>query len=684
MIIPLRQSLTRTLFAPGALLALGLIAAHAQEAGAPAAPPTSSDVIETIVSIVYGLSANDLLNVRATASPIGLVLARIPNGTIVTRLECSTSRNAEWCRIEVPELDGLVGWAPARYLLSPRDDEAEAEAPAALPGPSVIDPSKITVGILPDPLPMPEDLLADAAPATTGGEPDLQTALLAPAPDGPSSFDAAREAEKIDGSAAELALAFATRTNPGSSEVYSAFDAEAAPVAEGAEAPAEAALAVPVPSPRPPRADEQEPGAAPAATVAALPSPDTAATQAADAAPARQDAPMAIEPEAPEATAPQAPPPALDPGSSPSAAQETSPAVEPPAAPKTVTVAEQEPAVALALPSDVPDDLAPASPAVPEPEDASTTPGAAAPGSSEPATGPDETGEAPRTLREQLAALLPSWSRPPAGTAAEPAPERSPDAAAQAESPEATTAAVAVPSEGDPEPAPSRAVGPAATIAGPAESPAAAATAGAVPSEGDAGPASARSEDGTGAVAIPDLPAAVGTASGTAPTEGDASPVPAASERAVGAADAAQAAAETARPPTTVAPPPAAVPAPVAPEPLSEPRPVETVAQAQPVEPTQPAPPPAEGETAEIPCARYVGQPMARCAVRILRLAANDADVTVLWPDGGERLIRFRGGQPDGTNTRGDFRFTREAELNLIRIGSGERFEILDALPFAE
>ena len=54
------------------------------------------------------------------------------------------------------------------------------------------------------------------------------------------------------------------------------------------------------------------------------------------------------------------------------------------------------------------------------------------------------------------------------------------------------------------------------------------------------------------------------------------------------------------------------------------------------------------------------------------------------WPDGGERVIRFRGGQPEGANSRGEFRFTREGDLNLIRIGVSERFEIPDAVPFGE
>jgi len=86
----------------------------------------------------------------------------------------------------------------------------------------------------------------------------------------------------------------------------------------------------------------------------------------------------------------------------------------------------------------------------------------------------------------------------------------------------------------------------------------------------------------------------------------------------------------------------------------------------------------------EIPCARYSGQPMVRCAVRVVRTGDEAAEVTVVWPDGGTRVITFRNGTPSGSNSRGDLRYTREGTLNMIRIGVSERFEILDALAFED
>lgn len=96
------------------------------------------------------------------------------------------------------------------------------------------------------------------------------------------------------------------------------------------------------------------------------------------------------------------------------------------------------------------------------------------------------------------------------------------------------------------------------------------------------------------------------------------------------------------------------------------------------------SPAPAWDATGEIPCARYVGQPMTRCRIGIMRSGAGKADVTVMWPDGGTRVIGFYDGKPAGANARGEFRFTREGGLNMIRVGASERFEITDALAFGD
>lgn len=86
----------------------------------------------------------------------------------------------------------------------------------------------------------------------------------------------------------------------------------------------------------------------------------------------------------------------------------------------------------------------------------------------------------------------------------------------------------------------------------------------------------------------------------------------------------------------------------------------------------------------EIPCARYVGEPMTRCEATVVHKGTDKAEVTVTWPDGGTRVIAFDAGRPAGSNADGNFRFTREGSLNMIRIGEAERFEITDAVAFGE
>ncbi|WP_246675453.1 SH3 domain-containing protein [Mesorhizobium sp. B2-3-4] len=106
----------------------------------------------------------------------------------------------------------------------------------------------------------------------------------------------------------------------------------------------------------------------------------------------------------------------------------------------------------------------------------------------------------------------------------------------------------------------------------------------------------------------------------------------------------------------------------------------QTVARVEPPQPLAHAP----DATGEIPCARYVGQPMTRCEISVVRNGSDKADVTVTWPDGGTRVISFYAGQPAGSNSRSDFRFTREGNLNMIRVGVSERFEITDQLALGD
>ncbi|WP_442582777.1 SH3 domain-containing protein [Mesorhizobium sp. ASY16-5R] len=84
----------------------------------------------------------------------------------------------------------------------------------------------------------------------------------------------------------------------------------------------------------------------------------------------------------------------------------------------------------------------------------------------------------------------------------------------------------------------------------------------------------------------------------------------------------------------------------------------------------------------DIPCARYYGQPMTHCSAHATRGEDGEATVTVTWPDGGQRVILFTNGRADNSDSPDPLTYTREADLNMIRIGKAERFEIPDTLPF--
>ncbi|TIU08631.1 MAG: SH3 domain-containing protein, partial [Mesorhizobium sp.] len=62
----------------------------------------------------------------------------------------------------------------------------------------------------------------------------------------------------------------------------------------------------------------------------------------------------------------------------------------------------------------------------------------------------------------------------------------------------------------------------------------------------------------------------------------------------------------------------------------------------------------------------------------------DKAEVTVTWPDGGTRVISFQAGRPAGSNASAEFRYTREGDLNIIRVGVSERFEIKDELALGD
>jgi hypothetical protein len=88
--------------------------------------------------------------------------------------------------------------------------------------------------------------------------------------------------------------------------------------------------------------------------------------------------------------------------------------------------------------------------------------------------------------------------------------------------------------------------------------------------------------------------------------------------------------------------------------------------------------------TGRIPCAQDAGQPMTDCEFGVARAGGGYATVVVKRSGNRTRAVFFRLGRPigaDASEAEGSkpFRATKEADLNLIRVGD-ERYEIPDAV----
>ena len=66
--------------------------------------------------IVHGLSAGDMLNIRAEPSAQSAVLGRLSQGARVHNLGCRQSGQTRWCRIETTGGVSVIGWVNGRYL----------------------------------------------------------------------------------------------------------------------------------------------------------------------------------------------------------------------------------------------------------------------------------------------------------------------------------------------------------------------------------------------------------------------------------------------------------------------------------------------------------------------------------------------------------------------------------------
>lgn len=83
--------------------------------------------------------------------------------------------------------------------------------------------------------------------------------------------------------------------------------------------------------------------------------------------------------------------------------------------------------------------------------------------------------------------------------------------------------------------------------------------------------------------------------------------------------------------------------------------------------------------TAEIPCISSAGAAKTRCKAGVMRMAGGESTVDIKTADGGQRYIYFKNGRPSSSDANAPMRVTRQGDVNIIRIGSVEVYEIPDA-----
>lgn len=97
------------------------------------APATAPAQPAPEIAVIGGVSAQGRVNLRAEPSANARLLARLPSGARLRRLECREAEGESWCRVEPAE--GPPGWVAARFLRAPGAAAEPRPQPAARPAP---------------------------------------------------------------------------------------------------------------------------------------------------------------------------------------------------------------------------------------------------------------------------------------------------------------------------------------------------------------------------------------------------------------------------------------------------------------------------------------------------------------------------------------------------------------------
>jgi hypothetical protein len=83
--------------------------------------------------------------------------------------------------------------------------------------------------------------------------------------------------------------------------------------------------------------------------------------------------------------------------------------------------------------------------------------------------------------------------------------------------------------------------------------------------------------------------------------------------------------------------------------------------------------------TADIPCITAAGMARTRCKAGVMRMPMGEATVEITTTDGGQRHIYFKNGRASSSDANAPMRVTRQGDTSIIRIGTVEVYEIVDA-----
>ena len=84
--------------------------------------------------------------------------------------------------------------------------------------------------------------------------------------------------------------------------------------------------------------------------------------------------------------------------------------------------------------------------------------------------------------------------------------------------------------------------------------------------------------------------------------------------------------------------------------------------------------------TGPISCAQYEGQPYETCQFGVIRQGNGTATVHVFFKDGARRMIHFRDGEAVSSDSDAGVYSDRHTDMMTVYIGTGERYEIPDAV----